>query len=171
MKETTLILNDTVSPNRNPEIEKEKINLNKSIFDVLQTLNPPIQKSKIEVINTVPFDFIICGIRKYIDSILMNLISNSIQFLSQDRPPKIHISAERQDEYSVFIVEDNGLGMDIKKHGDRIFEMYKTFHSQNQSKGLGFFVIKNHVDEMGGKIEIESDLDQGMKVKVYLTNE
>jgi signal transduction histidine kinase len=65
-------------------------------------------------------------------------------------------------------VEDNGLGIDLDKHGDKLFGMYKTFHTHKDSRGLGLFLTKNQVESMGGKIEVESALGQGSTFKIFL---
>lgn len=58
-------------------------------------------------------------------------------------------------------VKDNGLGIDLKKHGENIFGIYQTFHSNNDSKGVGLYITKAQVVAMGGNIEVESTPDLG----------
>jgi signal transduction histidine kinase len=63
---------------------------------------------------------------------------------------------------------DNGLGIDLKRHGEKIFGMYKTFHTNPDSKGLGLFMVKNQVEAMGGVISVESEVNVGTTFIVRL---
>ena len=66
---------------------------------------------------------------------------------------------------------ENGLGMDLKRHGDRLFQMYKTFHTHKDSRGLGLFITKNQIESMNGKIQVESMENVGTTFKIILPNE
>ncbi|MEO9894322.1 PAS domain S-box protein [Aurantibacter sp.] len=97
----------------------------------------------------------------YLDSILLNLFSNSLKYSSPDRKPKISISSEIKDEFIEIKFADNGLGIDLKRHGKKIFGMYKTFHNNKDAKGIGLFITKNQIEAMNGKIELTSELNKG----------
>ena len=58
-------------------------------------------------------------------------------------------------------MKDNGLGIDLKKHGDSVFGIYKTFHENNDSKGVGLYITKAQIVAMGGNIEVKSTPDTG----------
>ncbi|EMN46838.1 GHKL domain protein [Leptospira interrogans str. L1207] len=54
----------------------------------------------------------------------------------------------------------------MKKYGDKLFGMYKTFHNNKDAKGIGLFITKNQVEAMGGKIEVESRLNNGTTFRI-----
>ena len=58
-------------------------------------------------------------------------------------------------------VQDNGLGIDLAKHGSKLFGLHKTFHEHKDAKGVGLFLVKTQVEALGGSITAESELDQG----------
>jgi signal transduction histidine kinase len=66
------------------------------------------------------------------------------------------------------LVQDNGVGLDLDKHGDRVFGLYKTFHGNADARGLGLFMTKNQVEAMGGKISIESEIFKGTTIKIVV---
>ncbi|MAQ42180.1 MAG: hypothetical protein CMH15_14260 [Mesonia sp.] len=68
-------------------------------------------------------------------------------------------------------VQDNGLGINLEDHKKSLFGMYKTFHNHEDSRGIGLFITKNQIEAMGGKIEVESQVDKGSTFKVYFKNE
>jgi len=54
-------------------------------------------------------------------------------------------------------VKDNGMGIDLNKHRDKLFRMHQTFHNHPDSRGIGLLITKNQVEAMGGTINIESE--------------
>ena len=98
----------------------------------------------------------------YLESILMNLVSNSIKYRSPDRPLSIDISTERTVNGDILMtVKDNGIGIDLKMHKDKIFGLYQRFHSNADSVGLGLFIVKSQINALGGSIAVESEVDKG----------
>ena len=71
----------------------------------------------------------------------------------------------------ILSISDNGLGIDLKKHKNSLFGMYKTFHKNQNARGIGLFITKNQVEAMGGKIEVSSELNKGTTFKVYFDEE
>ncbi|WP_264527412.1 ATP-binding protein [Flavobacterium sp. N2550] len=68
---------------------------------------------------------------------------------------------------TVLEISDNGIGIDLKKYGDKLFGMYKTFHENPDSKGIGLFITKNQIDAMGGYVTVESEPNVGTTFKIY----
>jgi two-component system aerobic respiration control sensor histidine kinase ArcB len=102
----------------------------------------------------------------YLDSILLNLLSNAIKYRSAQRPPLIHVRAHQEVDSVVLEVQDNGLGIDLVKNQSKLFGMYKTFHDNEDARGVGLFITKNHVEAMGGAITVVSEVEVGTTFKV-----
>jgi len=64
-------------------------------------------------------------------------------------------------------IEDNGIGIDLKKYDENLFGMYKTFHQNEDAKGLGLFIAKNQIEALGGKIEVKSEVDKGTTFTIF----
>jgi K+-sensing histidine kinase KdpD len=104
----------------------------------------------------------------YFESVMFNLITNAIKYKSEERNPIIAISVKRNETKYTISVKDNGLGIDMLKNKTKIFGMYKTFHGNSDALGLGLFMTKNHIEAMGGTIEVESKVGVGSEFKFHL---
>ena len=115
-------------------------------------------------VEATPF---ITTVHSYFESIFLNLISNAIKYRDPQRPLRIQIKSEVTDEYYVFHVADNGLGLDMDLYGDKIFKLYNRFHSHVEGKGIGLYLVKTQLAILRGKIEVESKVKEGATFKVY----
>ncbi len=168
LSETIEYLNEIITIQQKTNIEKTKINLKHEIEKTKMALSLVIKESKITITDTIPDDLIVTAIPAYLDSILLNLFTNAIKYKSPERKPTLKIGYEIIEGYTVLNFKDNGLGLDLKKNAHKLFGMYKTFHGNEDAKGIGLFITKNQLEAMNGKIEIESEVGQGSNFKIYL---
>jgi len=140
---------------------QEQLTFKQVYSQVVKNLSADIKKSNV-VLN---YDFSeapsIKYPKTYLESILQNLIANAIKYRSQKRIPKISVKTYTINGKIFMEVKDNGLGIDLKKHGENIFGIYQTFHDSTSSKGVGLYITKAQVVAMGGNIEVESTPDVG----------
>jgi signal transduction histidine kinase len=101
--------------------------------------------------------------KSYIESIITNLLTNSIKYKSVNTQLIIEISASLVNEETMIIFKDNGIGIDLDRNKDKVFGLYQKFHSYPDSKGLGLYLVKSQVEAMGGTITIESEVNVGTK--------
>ncbi len=117
-------------------------------------------------------DFSLCPtinyVPAYLESIFLNLLTNALKYRHPDRHPKIICETYIEDGHPYLTFEDNGLGIDMEKYGDQVFGMYKTFHKNANSKGIGLFITRNQVEALGGTITIESKVNVGTKFTIRL---
>lgn len=98
---------------------------------------------------------------EFMKSIFLNLLSNSLKYAHPDRNPEIRINAEMNNGIKQLIFSDNGIGFDASKAKDKVFGLYQTFHSNTDSKGIGLYLVYNHVSNMGGHISVDSEVGKG----------
>ncbi len=110
---------------------------------------------------------VIRSVKPYVESILHNLLTNAIKYRHPERTPAITLKSEVAGEFICLIVSDNGLGIDTELFKEKIFKLYQRFHSHVEGKGLGLYLIKTQIEALGGKIELESRLNEGTVFKVY----
>ncbi len=101
--------------------------------------------------------------------LMYNLLSNAVKFRSPRRPLNIKVESKLvSEEFYCISVEDNGSGMDMESVRPRLFKIFKRFHPNVEGKGLGLYAVKTMLDELGGKIEVNSVPNQGTEFKAYL---
>lgn len=165
--ETLENLNEVITLSTDTQAEKEDVNLHKKITGICQSLSGLIANDKLQIINTVTTDVNIKIVPAYLDSILMNFVTNGVKYKHPNREPVLRFSTEKEGDYTVLNIEDNGLGIDLEKYGSKLFGMYKTFHAHKDSKGMGLYITKNQVEAMHGKIEVHSKVGKGTRFKVF----
>lgn len=149
----------------------EKLNLRHYLKNILNILHNEIKKHGVNIEINIPLDVTVNYNSAYLESILLNFTTNAIKYSSPDRQPLISYDFEIINGKKVLSISDNGLGLDLKKHKNSLFGMYKTFHKNQNARGIGLFITKNQVEAMGGKIEVSSELDKGTTFKIYFNEE
>ncbi len=154
-------LNEIVAIHTNKDQEKKVIKFQDALNLVMSGIGQMIALSK----TTIEADFDdleeINYIPAYLESILLNLITNSIKYRHENRDPIIHIKTYTKENNEYLEVKDNGRGIDMKLFKDKVFGMYKTFHYNKDAVGIGLFLTKNQVESLNGTISVESEVDNG----------
>lgn len=99
--------------------------------------------------------------RSYMESIFLNFITNSIKYARPNVPLVISIITDKQNGESTFQYSDNGLGFDMDKVGHLVFKLNQGFHDNPDSKGVGLYLVHNHVTSLGGRISVSSKVNEG----------
>lgn len=142
--------------------------LNKFVENVLYNVNAIARYEHCTIINEIEEDVNVLAIPVYLESVILNLLTNGIKYSSNRRKSYVKLRQYKIDKYIVLEVSDNGLGIDLDKDGFRLFQLEQTFHNHKDSRGVGLFITRNHIENMGGRIEVESEVDGGTTFKVFL---
>ena len=84
------------------------------------------------------------------------------------KKPTLDISFEKTDKSTIIHFKDNGLGINMERNKHKLFGMYKTFHGNENAKGIGLYLVKNQIEAMKGKIEADSIEGVGTTFKICL---
>lgn len=103
----------------------------------------------------------------YLESIFLNLITNAIKYKHPERDASIHFKSGVKDNRKFLKITDNGVGIDMKRYGDKIFGMYKTFHHNTDAVGIGLFITKNQIEAQNGTITVDSKVGQGTTFTIW----
>jgi light-regulated signal transduction histidine kinase (bacteriophytochrome) len=97
----------------------------------------------------------------YLESIFLNLINNALKYKSENRKPEVSIKSSIKDGIQTLTFKDNGLGINLNRHSNKVFGLYKVFHRHPEANGVGLFMTKIQIESLGGKINVESDVNVG----------
>ncbi len=163
-------LNTILEIRKNNDSIISEIKFDEELFLVKQYIEKEIEDTRSVIIADFSKAPTIHSVKPYVESVMQNLLSNAIKYRHPNRAPVITVTTERVDEYVCLIVSDNGLGIDTDLYKNKIFTLYQRFHSHVEGKGLGLYLIKTQIIALGGKIELESKVDEGTIFKVYFKN-
>jgi signal transduction histidine kinase len=79
----------------------------------------------------------------------------------------VQVSCGLEDSYQVLRVQDNGLGLDLTRGSGKLFGMFQRLHTHVEGTGIGLYMVKKMVENAGGRIEVESQPNQGATFRVY----
>lgn len=161
-------LNEAIAIRENKHIEYSEVNIYSVIADTLQIFKAEIEQHNINIQLAADTKTTLTTHKIYFESIALNLISNAIKYRDPSKNSFVAIKAESNAKNLVLQVKDNGLGIDTKRHSNRLFQMSQTFHDHPDAKGIGLFMVKNQVQALGGKIQVESEPGEGSTFTVTL---
>lgn len=132
-------------------------------------LEEPLRRCGGRVALDVADGLAVSGNRAYLYSIFYNLLSNAIKYRSDERPLVVEVRGFRGPHGGPSIsFSDNGSGFDLAKAGANVFQLYKRFHANRPGRGMGLFLVKAHVEALGGKIEVTSGVNLGTRFLIQL---
>jgi len=154
-------LNEVLKIKYAGHIVKEKLSFQTMFDKVRQMLLVQINQTNASVTSNFTRAATLVYSPIYLESILLNLLSNALKYSSPKRKPIIHFETQIKENTAVLLVSDNGMGIDLNRYGHQIFKLRKTFHPHPESRGVGLFMIKNQIEALGGTITITSQADEG----------
>ncbi|MDP1954755.1 MAG: ATP-binding protein [Polaromonas sp.] len=137
----------------------EPVDMAEVARDVALLLDAPIQTAgAVLTVGDLP---VVLGDRTQLAQLLLNLLGNSLKYC-RDRAPEVEVSAVLKGREWVFSVKDNGIGI-AAKHHEKVFEVFKRLHTQNEypGTGIGLAVCRRVVEGHGGKIWVTSESGVG----------
>lgn len=154
-------LNEITKSQNLAKLKPEQINLNELIEKSKITLLVQIQSSNTIIKNNIDIGINILANPVYMESIILNLLTNAIKYRQQTKPAIIELSCSHESGKTILKIKDNGKGINLEKYGADLFGMYKTFHGNSDAEGIGLFITKYQIEVMGGQIEVESQENIG----------
>ncbi|SDZ74078.1 sensor histidine kinase [Bizionia paragorgiae] len=178
IQEAVKNLSDTIDNLHEVSLINSNINVNLESLNLLEYTKKSLNSSRALLLETdaevdvnIASDLTVLAIPAYLDSILLNIITNAIKYRRKDSKPKIKITATAEENHIKLDISDNGLGIDLGLHKDKMFGLYKTFHSHKDSRGLGLFITKNQIDAIGARITVISTVNKGSTFTIHFLYE
>ena len=166
LNETINHLNEIVTAQSHSLDERRILSFDHVLQSTLSSISRMIEETHTEIFSDFSEVSEIRYIPSYLESIFLNLITNAIKYRHPDRHPTIDIYSFLEKDKICLMIKDNGLGIDLEKHGNNLFNMYQTFHTGKESVGIGLFITKNQIETLQGSIHVESTVNEGSIFKI-----
>lgn len=158
VQELTQVVNITT----NTDIERTNLIFEDMLLHLIESLYAQITDSKAKI----TYNFTSCPQvqypKVYLESIMLNLLTNALKYASPNRIPEIYFETNISETGLITLVcTDNGQGIDMIKHGNKLFSLHKTFHNHPDARGVGLFITRNQIESLGGSIHAISEVDKG----------
>lgn len=147
--------------------EKEEVNFYHLMDEIIASINNLVIEQQVKINCTFEVPSLLT-IRGYLYSIFYNLTLNSIKYRKEEEPPVINVNSTVQDGQLQLIFEDNGKGIDMERHGHKLFGLYQRFDTGVDGKGMGLFMVKTQIEDLQGSIAVESELGKGTRMAIRL---
>ncbi|PHN95211.1 hypothetical protein CSC80_07745 [Maribacter sp. 6B07] len=168
LSETIAHLNDVVQVKTGALEKLQSISVLNTINQITKSINGILEEHSAILKIDVSKTHFVSAVPAYLESIFLNVLTNALKYRSAERTPVIEIKSRTKKDKVLITFTDNGQGIDLNRHGDKIFGMYKTFHKHKDAKGIGLFITKNQIESMNGTINIESVVDKGTTMFIEL---
>jgi PAS domain S-box-containing protein len=133
-----------------------KIPMNRMMQDVKEQLLAQIDESDAQIqLDLLPDCY---GDNYLINQLFLNIISNAIKYRVPHQKPMIHVYGESDKDFSVYHIQDNGLGIE-EKYQNKIWDVFSrgATGKEIQGEGIGLSLVRRIVEKHFGKIRLYSN--------------
>ncbi len=158
-------IQDIIQYSRNQRLvlKNEIINSEEIVNEVIQDLQFMGGADRIDIQYDVTKCPVFVSDRRSISVLLNNLVSNAIKYHNlQQEKPYVKVIIQSVENDVEIIVEDNGSGIE-EKFLNKIFDMFFRATEQSSGSGLGLFIVKEIIDKLNGKINVQSEPGKGTR--------
>ncbi|HVX48807.1 MAG TPA: ATP-binding protein [Chitinophagaceae bacterium] len=163
-------LNDILRMTYKTTEQKTDVYIQQLVEEIKAELEVLMQKTGAVIETAFAAGTYLHAVKSFLYCIFYNLIVNSIQFKSPQHTPFIQVGVVPGNSGWELSFSDNGKGIDLHKYGNKIFGLYQKLDTASPGKGMGLCIVKTLVDNMGGKIKVQSKPGNGATFIVTLPN-
>jgi len=165
LDQTIIDLNHILQVRSNIHEQNEIVSFQQLVDDISLSLGNLINKENVTIQTNFKAAESVITIKSYMYSIFYNLIINSIKYRQPDKDPIISIFTIKKGDKLEIYFKDNGRGID-ESNMKKVFGLYKRFDTSVEGKGMGLYMVKTQVENLGGKISLQSELGKGTTFKL-----
>lgn len=156
------------SRNERMEIVRKPVNLHKLVEETKSNLQHLDGAEKIDFRNEIPADLELPSDAMRLKIIMNNLLNNAIKYHDLSKESRfIRISVSPSEHGTHFSVCDNGMGIPDEHH-DKVFNMFYRASDKSKGSGLGLYIVKQSLGQLGGTVTLKSQLGVGSTFTVLL---
>lgn len=161
---------DILSEQNDIETAIEEVDFKGTLQRVLQSIDSLVKEANTHF--SIDFSQLshVAFNRAYMESIFLNMTTNSIKYTKAGQAPHITIYSCIENGRKSLIFKDNGIGFDMEEVKDKIFGLNQKFNHHIDSKGIGLYLVYNHIRNLGGDIQIKSKVNEGSEFIIRFKN-
>lgn len=151
----------------NSHIQKDRLSFSAITQSVTETIQADLSRSDAVLTTDFQIEDVLFP-KVYLESIITNLVSNALKYAKPDVPPVIDLSTYKNEQTGrvVFSCTDNGQGIDLDLHGDKLFNLYNVFHNHKDAHGVGLYLVRLQIESQDGEIQVKSKPGKGSTFSV-----
>ncbi|PJJ59557.1 PAS domain S-box-containing protein [Hymenobacter chitinivorans DSM 11115] len=149
------------------QVPREKIALQAITEEIIRNLQP-LQAAAVDFsldFRAVPH---LRMPRPALHSLLYNLLSNAVKYALPGRRPQVWVRSAPAAGGLVLTVRDNGRGIDLQRHGQDLFQLFRRFHPEVPGSGVGLYLVNRLVRQANGHLEVASVVNEGTTFRIFL---
>ncbi len=152
-------------------LQREKIDLEKLLSEEVENLKNVYPDRSVTIAWNIAGDIELLSDKVRVQTIVTNILSNAIKYMDlQKQNPFVKIAALITEEVCDIRIEDNGIGI-AQAYQDKIFDLFFRATDQGQGTGLGLFIVKDTIERLKGKIEVQSKVGEGTIFRIQIPNQ
>lgn len=146
---------------------KSKIDFNVLVKECILSYSYIADFKKIKFVTEIDTDIEYYAEWAIVNTILQNLIENSIKYVRTDTDPYVGVFVKKENDIIKIQVEDNGQGI-LPTYQSKIFDMFFRANEKSQGTGLGLYILKRAVEKLNGEITFKSEVNVGSTFTITL---
>lgn len=160
------------SRNSRLEVVNEEIDFEAMLLDIMNNLkymnkDNRMVEMNVEVTSNMP----VISDKRRLSIVMNNLLSNAIRYQDpKSVQPFVNVKVHTTNKGTCVEIKDNGVGIKKELHG-KIFDMFYRVSQRSEGSGLGLYIVKETIERLSGRIEIESELGEGTTFKIHIPHE
>lgn len=161
-------LNTILTVKERNALQMESVSIQESVRKAMGKLPFGFQSFRKCIEMEMEADLCFFTVRSYLETILIQILTNAIKFRSLESDLAIRVSARGHANGLILEVQDNGRGLNLEQVSKQVFHLYKTFHAGISGRGLGLYLCKILCDELRGEIQMDSSPGKGCLIRIKL---
>lgn len=149
------------------EAPKAKINFSELVDECVNSCFYLPNFSRVKVIKEIDANITFHSEWTIINTILQNLIENSIKYCRSNQNPFVKITIHQSSTFLFIVIEDNGEGIP-KNLQSNMFNMFVRGSSRHNGSGLGLYILSRAIERLKGEIEVQSEVNQGSTFRIKI---
>lgn len=173
IKKLDVFVHHIIDYYKNSKSESESIDIkfDHLVDEVIETVKSGLGSADARIDTEILQDNKFVGDEYRMRIIMSNLISNAIKFKKSDQSEaRISIQIKSDLEKANIIVSDEGMGI-LESHIHKVFQMFFKSNNEKTGSGMGLYIVKEALEKMGGKIEVESETEKGTIFNIEIPNQ